>query len=74
MGSMQSYDAVTHYVKKIKGVAHKNGYVDDTCKWAFIRTISQVSRRYFIQKLNRRTWSNIVVSFLATNAWACLKK
>ena len=24
MGSMQSYDAVTHYVKKIKGVAHNN--------------------------------------------------
>ena len=63
----------TNYVINIKDVAYKNGDVDGTCKRAFIRAISQVSRRYFIKKLNRRTWSNIVVSFLATNAWACLK-
>ena len=36
MGSMQCYGAVyTHNIKQIKGVAHKNGDVDGTCKPAF---------------------------------------
>ena len=35
MGLMQSMSVFTCNVKKMKGVAHKNGDVDGTCKWGF---------------------------------------